>query len=222
MNKALVLVCAAILFVLVVVAVILYRYPLEQFIDTAAIGNFFEGLGALSAFGFIAAGALFTAFGLPRQLIAFIGGYTYGVTFGVFLGTVAAVMGATLTFYFARWLARPFVARKYPKQVALVDAFVRENFFLKIITLRFLPFGTNLATNLAAGATDVSIRPFALASFIGFIPQMAIFALSGQGVSVGSTTQIIVAGVLFLISLAIGGYIYQQRRATSPDSTGFN
>ena len=106
--------------------------------------------------------------------------------------------------------------------MALVDAFVREKFFLKIITLRFLPFGTNLATNLAAGATDVSIRPFALASFIGFIPQMAIFALSGQGVSVGSTTQIVVAGILFLISLVIGGYIYQQRRTTSPDSTHFN
>ena len=215
MNKALVLISATVLFVLVIVSIILYRYPLDEFIDTTAIGNYFARLGFFGVFGFIATGALFTAFGLPRQLVAFIGGYTYGVYLGVLLGTVAAVIGATLTFYFARWLARPFVSRRYPKHVAMVDAFVHDKLFLKIITLRFLPFGTNLATNLAAGATDVSIRPFVFASFIGFIPQMAIFALSGQGVSVGSNTQVVVAGILFLISLAIGGYIYQQRSVTS-------
>ncbi len=212
MNKSLVLVCIAILLVLLGFGIFFHYYPLDQFIDTTAIGRYFSSLGFVGGLGFVVVGALFTALGLPRQLVAFVGGYTYGIYLGILLGTVAAVIGAALTFYFARWLARPFVMRRYPQQVATVDAFVRHNLFLKIITIRFLPFGTNLITNLTAGATAVAIRPFAIASFIGFIPQMAIFALTGQGVSVGSSAQLAVAGILFLISLIVGGYLYRQRQ----------
>ncbi len=194
------------------VAIFLHHYPLDRLIDTAVIGQYFARLGLPGGLVFIVVGSLFTALGLPRQLVAFVGGYTYGVYLGVLLGTVAAVIGAVLTFYFARWLARPFVLRRYPQHVATVDAFVRENLFLKIITIRFLPFGTNLITNLTAGATAVGIWPFALASFIGFIPQMAIFALSGQGVRIGSATQLMVAAMLLLVSLIVAAGLYRQKR----------
>ena len=218
MNKSLVLGCIAILLVLLGIGIFFHYYPLDQLIDTTAIGRYFSSLGFFGGLGFIVVGALFTALGLPRQLVAFVGGYTYGVYIGVLLGTVAAVIGAALTFYFARWLARPFVMRRYPQQVSTVDDFVRDNLFLKIITIRFLPFGTNLITNLTAGATTVAIRPFAIASFIGFIPQMAIFALTGQGVRIGSTTQLLVAAILFLISIIVAAYLYRQRRAVQSET----
>ena len=211
MNKSLVFACAVVLIVIIFASYLLYQYPLESLIDAAATGQFIASFGAPGMVVFFLAGALFTAFGLPRQLVAFIGGYTYGVLTGVVLGTFAAVVGAMLTFFFARWLARPYVARKFPRQVAAIDAFVRDKLFLKILTIRFLPFGTNLATNLASGATNVAVRPFVFASFIGFIPQMTIFALSGQGVSVGSSAQLSLAAGLFAISLAISLYIYRHR-----------
>lgn len=216
MNKSLFWTTALLLLLLVIASLMLYRYPLDRFIDSAAIGDFISGFGIPGMAGFILVGAVFTACGLPRQMVAFIGGYSYGVIIGVALGTVAAVFGAMLTFYAARWLARPYVIRKFPAQVAAIDQFVHDKLFLKILTLRFLPFGTNLATNLAAGATNVEIKPFILASGLGFIPQMAIFALTGQGVNVGSTTQLAVAGLLFAVSLAIGFYIYHHR--TGPQS----
>ncbi|MFT5656804.1 MAG: putative membrane protein YdjX (TVP38/TMEM64 family) [Gammaproteobacteria bacterium] len=220
MNKSLVLACALLLIAMVVIGYLFYQFPVLNFIDASAIGDTIASFGWFAMPGFILFGMLFTSVGLPRQVVAFIGGYVYGLMIGVALGTVAAVLGAMLTFYFSRWLARPFVLRRYPRQVATVDAFIREKLFLKVILIRFLPFGTNLATNLAAGATDTPARPFALASLIGFVPQMAIFALTGQGLRVGSGTQLTVAAGLFLISMMIGGYLYRHRKSRSAMSVG--
>lgn len=211
MNKTLVIVCAVLLTIMVVLGYLMYHYSVLDFIDASAIGDTINNLGWFGIPAFIVFGMLFTSIGLPRQAMAFIGGYVFGIVAGVTLGTMAAVMGAMLTFYFSRWLARPFVLRRYPRLVASIDGFIRERLFLKIILIRFLPFGTNLATNLAAGAAATPVRPFALASLIGYVPQMTIFALTGHGIRVESNTQLVVAGCLFLISLIIGGYLYRHR-----------
>jgi predicted amidohydrolase YtcJ/uncharacterized membrane protein YdjX (TVP38/TMEM64 family) len=210
MNKNLVKICALLLAVMVAIGYLMYHYSVLDFIDTSVIAKIIVSLGWLAIPAFITFGALFTSVGLPRQVVAFIGGYIFGTVGGVALGTVAAVLGAILTFYSARWLARPFVLRKYPQLVLKIDHFTRDRLFLKIILIRFLPFGTNLATNLAAGAAATPVRSFALASFVGYIPQMTIFAMTGQGVRVESNTQLIVAAGLFLISIVIGYYLYHQ------------
>ena len=215
MNKPLVLICAVLLIVMIALGYLLHHYSILDFIDTSAIGDTITNLGWAGIPAFITFGMLVTSIGLPRQAIAFIGGYVFGTIPGVALGTTAAVLGAMLTFYAARWLARPFVLRKYPQIVSKIDHFSGEQLFLKIILIRFLPFGTNLATNLAAGAAATPARPFALASFFGYIPQMTIFALSGHGIRVQSNTQLIVAGCLFLVSMVIGSYLYRQHKNQS-------
>ena len=219
MNKTLVLASAVLLVVMIVLGYLMYHYSILDFIDTTAIGDFIASLGWFGIPAFIAFGMLFTSVGLPRQVLAFIGGYIFGISVGVALGTVAAVLGAMLTFYFSRWLARPFVRRKYPQLVASIDGFIRDQLFLKIILIRFLPFGTNLATNLAAGAAATPVRAFAFASLVGYVPQMTIFALSGHGVRVESNTQLIVAACLFLISMVIGGYLYRHRSISAVVTT---
>jgi predicted amidohydrolase YtcJ/uncharacterized membrane protein YdjX (TVP38/TMEM64 family) len=218
MNKNLVKICAALLVMMVAIGYLMYHYSVLDFIDTSAIAEVIVSLGWFAIPAFITLGALFTSVGLPRQVVAFVGGYIFGTLGGVVLGTVTAVLGAILTFYAARWLARPFVLRKYPQLVFKIDHFTHDNLFLKIILIRFLPFGTNLATNLAAGAAATPVRSFALASLIGYIPQMTIFAMTGQGVRVGSSTQLIVAAGLFLISIVIGSYLYRQHHQSVTES----
>jgi uncharacterized membrane protein YdjX (TVP38/TMEM64 family) len=206
------LLIAAVIFI----GYLMSHYSLFDFIDVSAIVQIITSLGWFAMPAFIMFGALFTSVGLPRQVVAFIGGYIFGIAGGVALGTMAAALGAILTFYAARWLARPFVLRKYPQLVVKIDHLIGDRLFLKIILIRFLPFGTNLATNLAAGAAKTPVRPFALASLIGFIPQMTIFAMSGHGIRVESNTQLVVAVSLFLISIVIGSYLYYQHLQT-PD-----
>jgi uncharacterized membrane protein YdjX (TVP38/TMEM64 family) len=68
-------------------------------------------------------------------------------------------------------------------------------------------------TNLIAGVTAVKARYFVLGSVIGYIPQMAIFALMGKGVVVMSAWKIGLSILLFFISSALSVWLYRQYKA---------
>lgn len=196
--------------VLAVIIVFLWLFSPSDLIDNAALERWAQGLGFTAIPLFIAAGALFTAVGLPRQLAAFSAGYIWGVWLGVAIGTLAAIAGCTITFYVSRLLLGEFVAAKFPRIVVLLNRVIEKDSFVKIIILRLQPFGTNLATNLSAGVTTIRPTVFLLSSLIGFVPQMFIFALTGAGVRVGSNAQLLLSGFLFVVSLALGWFLYRR------------
>jgi uncharacterized membrane protein YdjX (TVP38/TMEM64 family) len=55
---------------------------------------------------FVAGGALLCAAGLPRQAVAFAGGYAFGLKLGLALALVAQVLGCVTDFFWARIFAR--------------------------------------------------------------------------------------------------------------------
>ena len=54
--------------------------------------------------------------------------------------------------------------------------------------------------------------PFVVGSAIGFIPQTAIFALAGSGVTVDKFFTIFLSGALLVISASLGIYLYKKFR----------
>jgi uncharacterized membrane protein YdjX (TVP38/TMEM64 family) len=91
-----------------------------------------------------------------------------------------------------------------------VDAFVRDNPFSMTLLIRLLPVGSNVATSLAAGLSSVAALPFLLGSGLGFVPQTAVFALVGSGVNVDPVWRIGLGVVLFVLSGALGVYLYRR------------
>lgn len=65
----------------------------ESWIDARIRGHGVEG-----TLLFLMMGAIFTAVGLPRQIIAFLGGYAFGLLSGTLLATLAALLGCMITF----------------------------------------------------------------------------------------------------------------------------
>jgi uncharacterized membrane protein len=57
------------------------------------------------------------------------------------------------------------------------------------------------------------MAPFVIGSFIGYLPQMAIFALMGKGIVVLSAWKIILSVVLFVISAVLSLRLYKQYKA---------
>jgi len=180
----------------------------QQWIDLHIRNN---GLRGVLYFTLI--GGLVTAIGCPRQLVAFLGGYAFGAVNGALLSTLGVGIGCVLSLFFARLVIRPFVNRRFPKRVIKVNDFLSIRPVLKTIIIRLLPIGNNLVTNLIAGVTAVKARHFVLGSLIGYIPQMAIFALMGKGVVVLSIWKIGLSIVLFFISSALSVRLYQQYKA---------
>lgn len=177
----------------------------EQWID-AHIRN--QGLsGILTFVGFC---ALFTACGFPRQLAAFLGGYAFGFVGGTILATIATSLGCIISFYIAKIFARPTVRKKYPAKIKALQTFLNHQTFKKTIIIRLLPVGSNLITNLVAGVARINVKAFVLGSFIGYFPQMIIFALAGSGIEVMSFWKLTISIALFIISSILSGYLYRD------------
>jgi len=208
-----VLVRGLVLFVSLVLLGVVFRatslgtFFTEQWIDDVVRGHGIEG-----DLIFLAVGALLTAVGLPRQLVAFLGGYGFGFVWGTALATSAAAIGCVIAFFYARLFGRDLVQHRFPDRIKHIDDFLHDNPFTMTLLIRFLPFGSNLLTNLAAGVSSVHAAPFIAGSAIGYLPQMIVFALVGSGITLDPAFRISVSVVLFIASGALGAYLYRKYR----------
>lgn len=195
---------------LVLILWLLYHFPLSSLVDHQAIAEWIDDWGFLGTISFVSVGILATAVGLPRQLMAFVGGYSFGVVIGLAVSLLAAIGGCFLCFQLSRRILRRRVMKRFGGTVQFLNRLMRDDAFFKIIVLRLQPLGTNLATNLAAGVTTLSTPVFIGSSFLGYIPQMLVFSLMGSGVRVQSSTQLTVSVVLFIVSLLLGVWLYRR------------
>ena len=184
----------------------------ENVIDPDAIANRVSEAPVALKSVFFAGAVLFTAVGLPRQLVAFVCGFVFGLIPGVLVSLCSAVLGCMLAFFLARKVLRNFIVERHAKTVEVLDRLVRHDAFLKIIVLRIQPLGTNLLTNLCAGVS--SIRPvlFFPSTAIGYLPQMVVFALAGDGIRLGDQSKVLISAGLMILSFLLAYWLWRRHK----------
>lgn len=197
---------------LVAIAYLLKNLGFEHLFQKQWIETQVKGQGLQGELLYLAAGALITAVGLPRQLVAFFGGYAFGMVWGALFGSLAALGGCILSFYYARLLGRGLITRLFRERIQRFNAFIEGQPFSMTLLVRLLPVGNNLATNLAAGVSRIPARIFFLATFIGYIPQSLVSALIGSGVTQSPVLKIGAGIVLFVLSGLLGLHLYRRYR----------
>ena len=156
--------------------------------------------------------SLLVSIGCPRQLISFFAAYFFWLWMGIVLGVVATTIACAFSFSIASFFQTSFRGLLKGKLKLAFD-FWKENTFFSTMIWRFIPAGSNLLTNLVAGAFGISALPFILGSAVGYVPHTIIFALLGAGVEIGSNTQIIMSGVLLCVSVLLGLFLIKKYRA---------
>lgn len=209
-SVRLVLRSAALFVSLAVIGAAIHLSGLASALDQKWIDAAVRGQGIRGETLFVAAGALFIALGLPRQVIAFLGGYAFGLALGSALALLAAVFGCIAAFVYARLLGRELVAARFPARVRRIDDFLAENPLTMTLLIRFLPLGSNFLTNLAAGVSRVPPAPFIAGSALGYVPQTVVFAVIGSGVAVDLVFRVGLGAALFAASGALGVYLYRR------------
>lgn len=175
------------------------------FVDGAQAG-WFNGKLAYLLFA-----SLLVSIGCPRQIISFFAAYFFGLWMGILLGVIATTIACILSFSIARIFQNTFKDMLKGKLKLAFD-FWRDNTFLSTMIWRFIPAGSNLLTNLVAGAFGISALPFIVGSALGYIPHTVIFALLGAGIDVGSNTQIMLSGALLVVSVLTGFILIKKYR----------
>jgi uncharacterized membrane protein YdjX (TVP38/TMEM64 family) len=181
-------------------------------LDPAALNSWIVGQGWLGRLAFIGIGAAACAVGMPRQAVAFAGGYAFGAVHGSLAAWAAMLLGLAAAFWWARLAGRAYAQRRLSGKLRRIDRFIAENPFSATLTLRLLPVGNNLALNLLAGLSGVAFGPFLAGSAIGYLPQTIVFALLGKGVRIEREVQIALGVVLFLASALMGLWLLSRHR----------
>ncbi len=192
--------------------------------EIGAVAEFLQGLPgeglALYITVFIVAAGLGM---LPTYSQAILGGWVYGVAFGMPAALVGFLGGAIIGYGVARFIARDRVANAIESNIkakAIADALVHRGFWrtLGIVALLRVPPNSPFAlTNLAMAAARTPLLPFTIGTLIGMTPRTAIaVAFAAAGAANGRDIQdlgskapwMLAAGIATLIVvLAIVSYI---------------
>jgi uncharacterized membrane protein YdjX (TVP38/TMEM64 family) len=197
---------------LLAVAVIAESGALSGLLSPDWIDREVRGGGRTGELLFVAAGALVTALPMPRNVVSFLGGYAFGVMQGTLLALLAEALGCLLTFSCGRTFARRLVRKRMGERVRRIEDFLAANPFSMTLLVRLLPIGNNFLTNMAAGVSRVRALPFLLGSLLGYLPKTFVFALAGSGIDTGAHLRVALAALVFLVSGAIGVWLYRRYR----------
>lgn len=157
----------------------------REFLSATFLQSLIDRIGRSGPWGlivFMAVYVLACVLALPASVLTLAAGFLFGVWKGYAVVAAGSVAGASAAFWIGRTAGRDWVRRKaerHPKFSA-VDRAVSRNGFKIVMLTRLSPvFPFNLQ-NFAYGATGVTFREYAWATWIGMIPGTLMFVYLGS------------------------------------------
>lgn len=118
---------------------------------------------------------------VPGSVLTLGAGAAFGLWRGFALVSLASTLGATAAMLVGRYLLRDWVARRlaaFPV-FAAVRAAVSEEGWKVVALTRLSPVLPFTLLNYAYGLTDVGVKEYALASWLGMMPGTLLFVYLG-------------------------------------------
>lgn len=180
---------------------------LDLLADQQALSRYLQEHGLSGLLLIAAGGVLYTGLGGPRQLLAFVCGFAMGALLGTLFSSLVTILGAAACFYTSRLLLRPTLMRRFERRMAIFDRAIARKPLFKIMLVRLMPVGSNLLTNLLAGASGIRVWPFLTGSALGYLPQMIVFALAGAGIGNANEYSLLLGAALLLVAVMAGAML---------------
>jgi len=185
---------------------------------------------ALALAAYVIAYAILVAISFPgATALTIAGGFLFGLWLGTIASAVGATLGAALLFLAARHAFVDLLRARAGPWLARVERGFRADGISYLLVLRLIPLFPFFVVNLVAPFLGVTFATYAATTFLGILPGSfvytsfgdglgAIFDAGGEPTLAGILTTEIVIGLVGLAILAMLPVIY--RRFVRPDGTG--
>ncbi len=139
-------------------------------------------LGPWGPVFFIVFYILATLLFLPGLIPTMAAGVLFGVIQGTLLVSISSISGATLAFLIGRYLARDWIAGKIQgnQKFEAIDVAVAQEGWKIVGLTRLSPIFPFNLLNYAFGLTQVSLKDYFLASWIGMLPGTVMYVYIGS------------------------------------------
>lgn len=136
----------------------------------------------LAALCFIAAYAVVVAFSLPvAVLITPVGGFLFGVWMGAVLSVIGATLGSIAVFLAARTAFHDLFRARAGASLARLEAGFRRNDFSYLLFLRLVPVFPFWLVNIVPALLGMRLDRYVLATLIGIMPAAIVYSSVGDG-----------------------------------------
>lgn len=148
----------------------------------------------------IAMYAVGCVFAVPASLFIIAAGAIWGWALGGTFAMAGGLLGASATFFVARFLGGEMPAGQGGRARHLLDKHLRDASFRSLLIVRLLPILPFAALNYGAGIARVNSTTFVFSTLLGLIPSNYVFAWSADEIFNGSLTGSGVLSRLFLVA----------------------
>lgn len=199
MNKILLF----LFYLFIAIMIFIYQEPLLQWFQYTKDYSIFLTMFIATLF------ALFPI--IPFPIIGGIIGAMYGTLLGGFVTWVASTAASLIMFLFIRYVFQSWglkIIHRY-KKLEMITAMFERNAFITILVSRLIPFIPSIVVNAYSAVSRVSFLSYAIASSLGKIPAMLLFAVLGHSI-VASNTEVIFVIAIYAILILLTIYFYRR------------
>lgn len=141
---------------------------------------------------------------VPLFLVASANGYIFGAAWGIVITMAGALIGSTVAFYLARFIARDFISRRMGKYMEKVDHLSHHAGLKMVFMARLVPVIPSSIVSYAAGLSKMGFGHFFIASVLGKLPEIVIYNALGHSLdrAEGLLTKVTI-GLILLALLVI-------------------
>lgn len=178
--------------IVIVAAALVYATGAWRYLSLGALREHQTALRAMAAAhpamalaAFIAVYAAYTLSSVPGATILTLAG---GLIFGVWLGALATIVGATVGATAVYLLARSVFAEALTRRaerrggvLKRLTAGFKRDAFSYLLTLRLVPAVPFWLVNIAAGVAGAPPRAYLVATVLGIVPATLIYSAVGAG-----------------------------------------
>ena len=216
--------------VIALVVFLLYRqFDLGRLLTLESLKNSRDLLvGAYQSQPLVTLAAFFVVYVLAAALsipgaavLTLAGGAMFGLWVGLVVVSFASSLGALLAFLAARYLLRDFVQARFGKALDPINAGVKKDGAMYLLTLRLVPVFPFWLINLLMGLSPIGAGRFYLVSQIGMLAGTVVYVNAGtQLASISSARDIlspallgsfVLLGLFPLLANALVGWLKRRK-----------
>ena len=196
---------AVLVVLLVVLSVLVWRELPQEWLDPVWIDAFLKRMGILAPLAYILIRTIgIVATVVPNAPLDIAGGVVFGPFWGTVYALIGSEIGAVACFILARILGRDAIARLLHRDVAFGDRLAQRQMALLVLFARLEPVFSFALVSYGAGLTRMSLRAFALSTFLGMTPGTILLNYYGKSLFSGFKLSLqICMGLVLVVMLFI-------------------
>lgn len=147
---------------------------------------------------------------IPASLLSILAGNVFGPMHAFLLSMIGCFFSASLAFWFAHILGKPFVDKILRGKAFKLDNGIEKHGFLIMLLMRLAFVFPYDPLSYAAGLTKMKYTDFILGTMLGIIPEMLSYSFMGKHLNKPFSIKMLLPIAAILAVAVISSYIYRR------------